>query len=96
MNKIESKIKYLAMICTIRESIRRQTLSIFKSWLLVVYNYIELYLHRRAPQYEVVICFGRRRSIVKTLKVAWKIKKVKDTSRVNAMYCFKHCERNQN
>lgn len=31
-----------------------------------------------------------------TLKVAWKAKKVKDASRVNAMYCFKSCEKNQN
>ena len=33
---------------------------------------------------------------MRKIKVAWKIKKVKDVSRVNATFCFKHCQKNQN
>jgi len=33
---------------------------------------------------------------MKTIKVAWKVKKTKDVARVNQMYCFKSCEANQN
>lgn len=30
------------------------------------------------------------------LKVSWIVKKVKNAARVNAMYCFKNCDKNQN
>ena len=33
---------------------------------------------------------------MKKVKVTWTVKKVKDSSRVNAMYCFKNCDKNQN
>ena len=33
---------------------------------------------------------------MKTLKVSWTVKNVKDSARMNAMYCFKNCEKNQN
>lgn len=33
---------------------------------------------------------------MKKIKVAWRVKMVKDSARVNAMYCFKSCEKNQN
>lgn len=32
----------------------------------------------------------------KKVKVTWKVRKVKDSARVNMMYCFKSCEVNQN
>ena len=33
---------------------------------------------------------------MKTIKLAWKAKKAKNSARVNQMYCFKSCEKNQN
>ena len=33
---------------------------------------------------------------MKKVKISWKVKKVKNSARVNTMYCFKSCERNQN
>ena len=33
---------------------------------------------------------------MKKLKVSWKVKKVNGSARANAMFCFKHCEKNQN
>lgn len=33
---------------------------------------------------------------MKTIKLAWKAKKAKNSARVNQMYCFKNCEKNQN
>ncbi|MCW2279404.1 hypothetical protein EDD73_14314 [Heliophilum fasciatum] len=33
---------------------------------------------------------------MKEIKLTWVVKKVEDTSRVNAMYCFKSCSANQN
>lgn len=31
-----------------------------------------------------------------TMLISWKVKKVNNTARVNCMYCFKSCEKNQN
>ncbi len=33
---------------------------------------------------------------MKKVKISWKVKKVSNTARVNTMYCFKSCEKNQN
>lgn len=33
---------------------------------------------------------------MKKINISWKVKKVKDSSRVNMMYCFKTCTANQN
>ena len=33
---------------------------------------------------------------MKKINISWKIKKVKDSARVNMMYCFKSCTANQN
>lgn len=33
---------------------------------------------------------------MKTIIIKWKSVKVKDDSRVSAMYCFKNCDKNQN
>lgn len=33
---------------------------------------------------------------MKKVKVSWTVKKVKNSARVNTMYCFKNCEKNQN
>lgn len=33
---------------------------------------------------------------MKKITVSWKVKKVKDSARINTMYCFKSCEKNQN
>lgn len=33
---------------------------------------------------------------MKKIKVTWKSKKVNQDARVNSMYCFKNCEKNQN
>ena len=33
---------------------------------------------------------------MKTIKLTWKTKKVKNSARVNQMYCFKSCGKNQN
>ena len=33
---------------------------------------------------------------MKTVKISWNVKKVKNAARINAMYCFKSCEKNQN
>lgn len=33
---------------------------------------------------------------MKTLKVTWVTKKAKKATRINAMYCFKSCEKNKN
>ena len=33
---------------------------------------------------------------MKKLKITWKTKKVKNAARINSMYCFKNCEKNQN
>ncbi len=33
---------------------------------------------------------------MKKIKVSWKNKKVKKAARVSSMFCFKHCEKNQN
>jgi len=34
--------------------------------------------------------------LMKTIKLTWKTKKVKNSARVNQMYCFKSCGKNQN
>ena len=33
---------------------------------------------------------------MKKIKVTWTVKKAKQEARVNTMYCFKNCEKNQN
>lgn len=33
---------------------------------------------------------------MKSVKISWKVKNVKDFARLNTMYCFKSCEKNQN
>lgn len=33
---------------------------------------------------------------MRTVKISWKVKNVKDSSRLSTMYCFKSCEKNQN
>lgn len=33
---------------------------------------------------------------MKTITLKWTVAKVKDSSRVSAMYCFKNCDKNQN
>ncbi|GEM_PF-725679 len=33
---------------------------------------------------------------MKAIKLTWKVKKAKNSARVNQMYCFKSCEKNQN
>lgn len=32
----------------------------------------------------------------KKIKIQWTVKTIKNTARVNMMYCFKNCEANQN
>ena len=31
-----------------------------------------------------------------SIQISWTVKTVNDSSRINSMYCFKSCERNQN
>ncbi len=33
---------------------------------------------------------------MKSVKISWTVKNVKDSTRLNTMYCFKSCEKNQN
>ena len=38
----------------------------------------------------------KKDNMKKTIKISWKVRKVVDSSRVNTMYCFKSCWKNQN
>ncbi len=53
---------------------------------------------------KVLLCYNNFNNLIdmlwgenmKKIVLKWKVAKVKDSSRVSSMYCFKNCDKNQN